>query len=479
MMNIFSKLNKLRLYQVIDLAFYMANPKCLNLSDPGCGKTPPTCVYMWWLWTEKNVRTMWVMPKSLLKKNRDELLEFTPFDPEDIVIFDGTPKQRQQILETSNAKVWLMGFRRFADDWETLWEEVGGFDCLAVDELHMGFGGATSNQTKQFWRANKFFTYMVGMTGTLIRGRLDSAYPVLHAIEPRYYPSHANFIYVHGNTDIYGNVYSWKNHDILAKRISLHSIRRSFTEVYGKNEVVTHVEKVSMTKRQAEVYNEWEDAALLEIEDGFLDTPNMAVHALRCRQILAHPEKVMLPDKVDPITGKTISFKEHNLVGKETIGKDEQLLIHLADHKNTGEPLIIYGCFQIELERIAKLCEDQGFRVGLIHGGVPTKKRVEIDEGFRAGRIDIVVASPATAAIGFNWGHVDHIVFASLDYQDSNYLQARRRAERGVRERALRVTVLEYEDTIEQRIFSIIERKSRDANKVDPTTEKVRLIDDR
>ena len=73
----------LRDYQVADLAFYMAKPRCMNLSDPGCGKTPSVCVYLYFLWSTQNVKSVWTMPKSLLKKNKEEFFLFTDFKEED------------------------------------------------------------------------------------------------------------------------------------------------------------------------------------------------------------------------------------------------------------------------------------------------------------------------------------------------------------------------------------------------------------
>lgn len=469
-------MKKLRDYQIADLAFYIRARRCANLSDPGTGKTPSVCVYMYWLWKEKQKRSFWVMPKSLLKKNRQELLDFSHFKDEDVVIFDGTPKQREQILATSKAKVWLMGFRRFADDWPKLLERHPDFDALIVDEIHMGFGGAESNQTAQMWASMKRLNHFLAMTGTLVNGKLDSAYPTIKVIEPGYYATHESFLNNHAITDFYGKLCGWKNHARLGRILDKHAIRRSFESVYGKNEVVTNVELVPMGTKQRKIYDQFKKQAMLDLGDRFMSSDGLeAVQVIRLRQIMAHPENVTLPIKWDD-DGKPVAFKAYNLLGKgEITGKDERLLIHLADHKNTGAPLVIFAAMQKEIDRIAELCRKQGFRVGKIHGGVSTKERASVDEGFRAGTVDIVVASPQTASIGFNWGHVDHIIFASIDYQDANYIQARRRAERGVREKPLLITVLEYEKSVDQAIFAIVQRKSQDAVKVDPTQAKVEL----
>src|SRR6056297_1452013 len=83
----------LRPYQVDDLIFHINNPRSMNLSDPSTGKTPPVCCYMQYLWEYQDCKTAWVMPKSLMGKNKEELLRFTDFDVDEVVILDGPPKK--------------------------------------------------------------------------------------------------------------------------------------------------------------------------------------------------------------------------------------------------------------------------------------------------------------------------------------------------------------------------------------------------
>ena len=77
----------LRGHQVADLTYYMmpGSEKCMNLSDAGTGKTGSVCVRAYQLSLD-GVKTAWAMPKSLLKKNKDELIEFTNLEPDQIVI---------------------------------------------------------------------------------------------------------------------------------------------------------------------------------------------------------------------------------------------------------------------------------------------------------------------------------------------------------------------------------------------------------
>jgi superfamily II DNA/RNA helicase len=215
-----------------------------------------------------------------------------------------------------------------------------------------------------------------------------------------------------------------------------------------------------MSPKQRKAYEEMEEGALVELEDSFLKGEMPAVNAMRCRQIMSHPE----------------TFG----IGKgERTGKDERLIIHLADAVQSGEPIAVFASLIPEQERIVELARSMGLRTALINGNVSSAARARIDQAFRAGQLDCVVASPDTAGVGFNWHHLLVMVFASLNYMDDSFVQAYRRGIRGKREKALLIYVLEYRDSIDQRIMQIIEEKSREANLVDPTKEVFSLSEQR
>lgn len=437
----------LREDQLVDLTFGIANKRVGFLHDPGVGKTPPVCVLLYWHATQGR-RSIWTQPKSLLKKNYDELLRFTHFRPEDIVIVDGNAKEVGRAI-ASDAKVFLVGFDRLKRSWSDLRTAHPDIEVIAVDEWHMGYSTHGSQRTQHLYdimRSPKM--WLIGMTGTLIKGRLSSAYPLFHMIEPRYYAGLKDFMRQHAIVDAYDNVVGWQGHDKIAAIAAKHCIRRSFTDVYGPEAKVIFTERCEMSPKQRGTYKEFEDKAVLELEDDMLTAVNGGVFVLRCRQIMQHPETWGLAE------------------GEKT-GKDELLEVHLEDHKNDGKPIVIFACFVPEQERLVKLVQSKGMTVALLNGNTPTKRRAQIDEDFRAGKIQVLVGSPAVATVGFNWQHVDHCVFTSISYMDDEFYQAYRRFIRGKRETPLRITVLEYAKSIDQRLFRIIQRKSADANKVD------------
>jgi superfamily II DNA or RNA helicase len=322
----------------------------------------------------------------------------------------------------------------------------------------MGYGGAKSKRTERMWEAmNGPFTHFLGLTGTIINGRLSSAYPAIKVIEPDMYFSYETFMYRHA-IEVNNKVVAWMEPERLVPFFRKYAVRHSFVEVYGPEAKVVINELCEMDPAQRAAYEEFETQGILELEQSFLDGSLPGVSFIRCRQLMEHPQTF----------GAPLDCIKHT-------GKEQRLLVHLENAKQSGKPLLIFAVFQPQQDRLVEICKSMGFRTGLINGTVSTTKRGEIDEKFQTGEIDIVVASPATASVGFNWGHLDTVIFMSIDFMDSSFLQGYRRAMRGVRTSPLLIYVMEYEDSVDQRIFQIVETKSKLAVAVDETQVSVQL----
>lgn len=449
----------LRLEQEAQLAFCLSKPVTGDFSDPGTGKTPPACVAIYAFWMLRKHKTIWTMPKSLMLKNRDELLKWSIFKPAEIVVVDGKPSKRLQQIKTPEAKVFIMGFTGFSREWPLVVQHHPEVAALVGDEWHLGFKGPESQRTRSMLEfMSSQGQKLHAMTGTMIDGRLDAAYSFIKAAKPTLYKNIDHFWAVHGVEDQNGRIVAWRNLDVIAKIFEDLAVRLTFEQVYGPEAKVLEVIPVDMDPKQREVYDEFEEFALLELDDNLLDGSEPGVNIVRCRQIMEHPQTFGAPlDKI------------------AMTGKERQLEIDLEDHKNTGKPLIIFSSMIAQHDRAAELCRKMGFRFGIIDGRFSAKHRDHVDNEFRAGNLDVVIASAATAGVGFNWGHVDHIVFMSLDYMDSNFVQSYRRAIRGKRETPVRISIYEYVDSVDQKIFEIVEKKSKLSHDTDDTRELLQL----
>jgi hypothetical protein len=445
---------KARDYQVEDLSRLMMQRKCGLFHDPGTGKTFIMAMYAQYLVRYANEKVVITQPGGIIKKNYRDILFSTDLAPEEVQIVQGTMAEREEQMRSPTAQVFLISAQGWANEWEKMQAYQPKIRHSFHDECHLAFTTHGSARSQNWYRASRRMESIVPSTGTIIRGRLDSAYPVLHLLAPMYYGSDRAFNLHHGWYDGNGKVIAWKNHDRLAAVLQKVGIFRSFKSVYGEEAKVIQVEKVEMSEGQARIYKTLEATALIELEDSWVDAGNPAVAAMRARQILACPEMF-------EVKGKT--------------PKDEALEVHIADHIKSGERLVIFSALTHEQTRIAKLITMLGGTVGHINGTVSNVQRQTIDANFCAGAIQFVVASPATAGIGYNWAFLKTVIFASVDYTDDSFIQAYRRGIRGVRSEAMLILILKYEGTVEDRILEIIDRKSMDHHLVSDGIEPLNL----
>ena len=464
----------LRPYQIQDLAHYMKHWRFMNLSCPAVGKTPSVCVRLYQLHSEFGVKSIWTMPSSLMAKNKDELHRFTHLTDKQVVILGGKTKvKREALIKSSSAVVFIHTFKGLANDLEHLlfYQPTLGF--VAVDEWHLGYKTVDSERTQALIKfCERRNAGLLVMTGTLVDGLLSSIYPAIHLIEPRYYAGSQGFEQEHAVYDfdnkIVGWTKLWKVQEILKK----HSIRRTFESVYGVESKQIFLEYVELDGQLKELYKELETTALIELEDAVAGHGlNTSAKLLRCRQLLSHPHYY-------PVHGIDEGGKQEyrDLMKGQLTQKEQALLIHVENFKQRNEPFIVYGIYVPELKRLHKLITGVGVKAELIHGGISSDERNRIDNAFKNGECDCIIGSPATAAVGFNWQfsgdrEVSNMIFMSLDYLDSTFMQAYRRAIRGERKGNLLIRVLACKDTMDWRVFQIVLEKSMLANRVDPTRQ--------
>ncbi len=440
--------------QIADLAFFINNPKAGLLHDPGVGKTVTAALYSEYAWKHQGWKSVWTQPKSILKKNKREILRFADFEDKDVVIVQGTPERRLKLMQ-GPGKVFLFTAQGWSSEWHILLHYHPEVKANLLDEIHLYYAGHKSKRTQAWYMACRKMKAIIPMSGTIIKGKLDSVYPILHVLAPQYYGSYEGFMAQHAVLDEYGSLLTWQNHEKLRNVLGAVSIRRSFESVYGKQDPVIQIEECEMTAAVQRKYDELEATALLELEDRFLEASTPGLMILRCRQLLAHPETFGV------------------IKAGELTGKDEQMLIDIENHIETGERLAIFSPLVAEQLRIVKLIEKLGGKVGLINGTVSGPRRQEIDEEFVAGRLQFVVGSAATCGIGFNWEFLNTILFASLDYGDDNFTQAFKRGIRGIRATPLLVKIFQYNNWVEKRIMNIVQRKMADYRQVDETKADV------
>ena len=432
----------LRDSQVEDMLRFIREPRIIDGSDPGTGKTPKACVYTEAIVRQTNKTVLWVQPSAILRKNFDELQEWTSLGDDICLLMK--PSDVSKVTEKHRvilcwSELLKKHFRHFAS--------LRQIEAIVGDEWHMMYGNWESQRTTALIGAAKSVPRIVAMTGTLINGKYTTAFPIIHLINPRYY-GHLNlFKGTHEIKDVWGQVVGWQDPDDKLKKIlSRHQVKRSFEEEYGKENKVIQIVPLDLKPKQTKLYKDLEEKALIELEDRFLEVNNGGVAALRARQILACPE----------IFGCD-----------EQTAKDDFIEIAFNDKGS----LVIFASFIPEQERLLRLAEKNGRKAAVLNGTMTATEVSRVDKAYLSGELDTIIASERKCQVGFNWGHTSKIIFSSIDYQDGDILQAYRRGLRGVRDTPLLVYLLKYRCKVEHRLFSIVRRKNQEAHDIDNSRE--------
>lgn len=405
-------------------------------------------------------RAIWIQPSSLMEKNREELLTWNPdFKDHHVKVVKGTAKKKQAICADPDTLVWVMTAEAFKSYYGTMKGSFKDIIQIVCDEPHLYYRGFKSARTQFFVNNVADHVRVQFLTATPTpRGKLTSAYIYCHMIQPSYYGCYDWFINTHADLDEYQNPSVWKNHDRLWRFLDNYSICWTTKDMYGDVDEIIIRDVVQMEPKVHKVYREFEDLGIAEVANSVLRASSGGVTSLRCRQMLAHPHSINMPAGWDD-SGNVTSWEELNIFSGMT-----PKLERICDYAEEGEPLIIFGAFTQEINKIAETLKTKGLRVGVIHGQVPQATRNKLDVDFQNGLLDVMVCSAATAGVGFNWGHVDTVIFHSLNYGDDEFLQAVARAKRGIRKNILRIVVLEYENSIDQPVMWAVHHNSRNSH---------------
>lgn len=437
--------------QIQDLAVAIKLIRSFNISEPGTGKTPVFCALSWYYWSRKQKKTIIVQPNHLRDKNRLEVLRFTGFKPEEVAVIEKVddyfgPRKRLGLegvcqetgyinyLDNPELKVFLVGFTFLKTYWKEIVKYHPEVDLVVVDEGHEGYKTYNSKASKELYNLMDRTAGFYYCTGTPIDGRLDSAFVPIHIIEPKYYGSYAGFKAQHaGFEDDYGRVLFWVNEEKVTEIFNRHGVRRLWKEIHGEqSRNIEVIDDIQMTGKMEEAYREFEQMACVELDNMFLEGSNPGVATMRARQIINCPHIFGIEEKTP-----------------------KQAYLEGIAEKGT----VVFGSMPEEVEAAAAVLRDMDLKVGVMHGGVSHKKRVQIDADYQAGRLDAICATPAVAATGWNWQRTNVIVYMSLDYKDSNVEQSIKRGERELREKPLNIYFLEYEDSVDQRVRKIVVKK--------------------
>ena len=439
----------LRPYQAQHCAFHITHRASLNYSACATGKTYTMAWLAEYYWKTEQCKTVLINPISLSVKNKDEIVRFTDFAEDEVQIVSGTPAKRAVQWKNTKAKVFIVGPDLFGKEWEQMLPDV---KSILVDESHLAYSGHKSARTQAFYMAQKKANHITFFTATPIgSGKASSIYYAFCCCAPLVFANFKRFMNYFAIYNSLGYIIGWRHMDVLGEQLKKFSVGISFKEAF-KNaaENIVSFETCGFGDSDIEEkYRSMEDDALMELDDRYVEANSGGVKLLRCRQLLECPEVFGLEPKIR--------------------AKDELLKSHLQHILDGSEKqILVYSAFVAEQERIVRICSEMGLRAGLINGSVVGAARASVAKKFESGEFQVLVASPATMAIGFNFEFVSSVVFVSADYDNSAFHQACFRGNRGTRSTPLPIYILVVNCKVEKKFWKkVLSEKEDYKNTVD------------
>ena len=449
---------ELRVYQHKGLAWlnFMKNlglGACLA-DDMGLGKTIQVIALLNYIQTQKQEKTLLVIPASLIGNWMNELEKFAPALKYCVL----HPSERK--AATADSKGLLKEYDIFITTYGMLlkydWLKEVSWNSLILDEAQ-----TIKNPGTKQTRAVKQIKagYKVAMTGTPIENRLSDLWSLFDFL----------------NKGLLGSVKEFSNftkelkenqegYSRLKKVVSPFILRRLKTD---KAIIADLPEKIEMktfstlTKKQAALYislvNELK--AKLESNEAGIERKGLILSSLmKFKQICNHPDQYLGQDfYAESDSGKYARLREIC----ETIYEKRERVLVFTQFKEITNPL---------KEFLETIFHHKGL---VFHGETPVAKRGETVAKFQGQEyVPFLVLSIKAGGVGLNLTSANHVIHFDRWWNPAVENQATDRAFRIGQQKNVIVHKFITKGTIEEKIDLLIEEKTKLSKEIIPDVQE-------
>lgn len=404
--------------------------------DMGLGKTLQMLTFIKIRQALGHGKVLIVAPTSLIYNWANEIVKFTGSLTYEIV--EGVKEHRDKIIQTSNAHILITSYGVLRKD-QDLYHNCQ-FDMIVLDEAQhiKNEGSLTSKVVKQIPSKHKF-----ALTGTPLENHLGELWSIFDFVMPSYLGTRYHF------RDQFEKKTETEQDQVqmdkLRKLIEPFMMRRIKKDVLKElpDKLETNL-IVGMTDEQKRLYA----AMVAEIKGEFLDEQDgkpmdadkrmrLLVGLMRLRQICAHPSAYL-----------------SNYNGGS--GKLEALMELLEELEESGHRTLVFSQFTSVLKLIQKAIGSDCF---YLDGSMPAKERIEMVNQFNNGEKSVFLISLKAGGSGLNLTGADTVIHFDPWWNPAVEDQATDRAHRIGQEKRVHVIKLITQNSIEEKILALQERK--------------------
>lgn len=431
-------------YQAKATRFVIDHPECGLLLDMGLGKSVITLTALRELMDDCEISTALVVaPKKVAETTwTTEAAKWNHLQGMTVAKVMGTEKQRKTAL-AEKADVYVIG----RDNFVWLVGLYGGrlpFDVLVIDEL-TSFKNSKSQRFKAMRIARPSVRRVIGLTGTPAPNGLMDLWGQMYCIDmgERLGKSVTHYRETHFETFRRNNIVLRcdvkKGHEeIIRNSIADICLSMQAKDYLQLPDLMVNTVPVELSPEVMDAYNRFEREKVLEFRQEHEGEPS---------NILANSAAGLM-NKLAQFANGAVYDEDRNV--HEVHGEKLAKLAEIVEAANGNSVLVFYQ-FKHDIPRIRKKL--RGFRVDVYEG-----ERQLLD--WNAGKIDVLLAHPASTAYGLNMQQGGHyIVWFGTGWDLELFQQANARLYRQGQKYPVTVYKLIGAHTVDERASASLESK--------------------
>lgn len=431
-------------YQRTATRWILDNPFCGLFLDMGLGKSVVTLTAIQEMIDDCEISTALVVaPKKVAETTwTTEAAKWDHLSSLRVAKVTGTEKQRRQAL-SGKADVYVIG----RDNFVWLVGLYGGrlpFDVLVIDEL-TSFKNSKSQRFKAMRVARPTVSRVIGLTGTPAPNGMIDLWGQMYCIDmgERLGKSVTRY------RETYFETHRWNNivvrcdlkkgcEDTIRGLISDICLSMQARDYLQLPEIMIHTVPVELSPSVRKAYEKFEREKVLEFREEHEGEPS---------NVLANSAAALM-NKLSQFANGAVYDEERNV--HEIHSEKVDRLGEIVESANGNSVLVFYQ-FKHDIPRIMKRLKDY---------------KVEVYEGERQlrdwndGKIDVLLAHPASTAYGLNMQQGGHyIVWFGTGWDLELFLQANARLHRQGQRYPVTVYKLVGANTVDERASAALESK--------------------
>lgn len=431
-------------HQTKSINFILKNPRALDLSDPGTGKTRVQIDAFVARRNRGGKCALVIAPKSLLRSAWED--DFKKFAPKILVSVCPAEKREE-------------GFKRDADVYVTNTDAVrwlakqnkkffDKFDTLIIDEMS-SFKHSTSQRSKALRLIKKYFTYRYGMTGTPNANSITDIWHQVFVIDDGQRLGNS-FFHFRGSVCAplqvgpQPNMVKWQDKPgaevAVSGLIQDIVVRHKFEECIDIPPNHQYTLTYHLTPKQRAFYARFERDAVVAIQNTHVSAINAAGVMGKLLQIASGA-----------------AYNEADQYSLVDTGRYE-MAADLVEQRT--DPCVVFFNWTHQRDELIKEFNKRDITYCVIDGSVKDKDRKTAVDHFQAGFYRVLLAHPQSAAHGLTLVRATTTLWVSPTYNLEHYMQGNKRIYRAGQTQKTETIVLIAEGTVEEKVYAKLQDKN-------------------